>query len=63
MCGHYPYAIQWKGQDLSDKDKEWLEATDYALYNPDNAPIFEQVKKDVQNGVWQPMTTIPKYEK
>ena len=23
----------------------------------------EQVKKDVQNGVWQPMTTIPKYEK
>ena len=47
---------------MTEKDKEYLEKTNYALYNPALKPIFEQVKKDVRDGVWQPMEPVPQFE-
>ena len=50
MCGHYPYATEWKGNELTAKDKEWLEKTNNALCNPEMKPVFEQIRRDVRGG-------------
>lgn len=62
MCGHYPYASEWKGNELTEKDREFLEKTDYALYDRSLEPVFEQVKRDAREGVWRPLEPVESFE-
>lgn len=61
-CGHYPYAREWHGQELTERDREYLEKTENALYDVRLKPVFEQVKRDVREGVWRPLEPIERYE-
>lgn len=61
-CGHYPYASEWHGRELTERDREFLEMTGDALYDVSLKPLFEMVKNDVREGVWRPMKGVESFE-
>ena len=62
MCGHYPYWIRWSGVKWSEKDKEFMEKTNYFRYDPADEPVLEQVRADYLLNKWRPLEPSPKYE-
>lgn len=63
VTGHYPYWIRWTGVDWTAKDKEYMEKTNWHRYDPETEPVLQQVKADVQAGVWRVLEPNPAYEK
>lgn len=60
--GRYPYACQWKGEDPTEEEKEYVKKTGNAFQQPGLEVIFEQIRKDVQEGTWQPLRPSPKFD-
>ena len=60
--GHYPYWVRWKGKELTEKDKEFFRKSDNFQYHPNDDPVLDEIRQDVLNGVWKPLSPNPKIE-
>lgn len=63
MCGHYPYKVRWQGLEWTDKDREYMEKTNWFFHDPVHEPVLAQVRKDYLDGTWQPLEPNPKFER